>query len=150
MQVEVETGEVLSQMGAVHDERAFRQQEEVIAPFRGPQGSRHAETERPRAGRQHSTAGFGQDRAVAAIAAAAAVAAVVAAQCRRIVPRPADARHAADRRGPAALPHRGSARDRRRVIHPPADRPRVRRPRPRTLNPDAGDEHARASESSTR
>lgn len=126
MQIEIETGQVLSQVGAVHDERAFRQQEEVIAPLRGPQGSRHAEPERPRSGRQHSTARVGQDR--------------VAARCR-ILRRPGpppDARHAADRRGPAALPRRAAARNRWRASPSSLpERPVREFPRLRAFNSDS-------------
>ncbi|EFN71815.1 hypothetical protein EAG_07566 [Camponotus floridanus] len=93
VQVKVETGQVLSQVGTVHDERTFWQQEEMIASFCGPQGSRYAEPERPRSGRQHSTARISQERVVART---------------RILLRPPDARHADPRRGLAILPHCGS------------------------------------------
>jgi len=119
VEIKVETGQVLAQVGAVHDERAFRQQEEMIAPLRGPQGSRHAEPERPRSGRQHSIARISQGR--------------VAAR-GRILLGPPDRRHADPReRGPAALPHRGSARNRWHVTAGPANGPG-----PRALNPEVG------------
>lgn len=65
MQVEVETGQVLSQVGAVHDQRSFGQKEEVVAPFGGPQGSRDTEPKRPRTGCQHSILTIAENRVVA-------------------------------------------------------------------------------------
>jgi len=104
-------------MGAVHDESTFRQQKEMIASLRGPQGSRHAEPERPRTGRQHPIPRISQDR--------------VAARSR-ILLRPPDARHADPQRRPATLPHCGSTRNRWHVTAFPNS------PRLWVLNSDVG------------